>query len=435
MELCQYMLNVEKSKSLLKRAYEIIPGATQTFSKGANQWPRGVAPHYLTKGVGAWVWDIDGNKYLDHLMALGAVILGYGNQEVNQAIKIQIDEGTVFSQMHPIEVELAEKLVAIIPSAEMVKFCKNGSDATSAAIRAARAYTGRNYVAYCGYHGWHDWYIANTTRSAGIPEFNKELAYSFTYNDINSLSSLFAKHSNKFAAVIMEPVGVEIPKPGFLFAVKELCDKNGVVLIFDEVVTGFRLDIGGYQSVCGVIPSLSCFGKAMANGMPLAAVVGCKDIMKLFETHLFVSGTFGGETASIAASCKTIEVLIRDKGLDRIRDYGTTLCDKFRDLISQYQMDDYIKILGLPQRSILSFQNNGDLSLEAQKTFFMQECIKENLLYFCSHVPSTSHGENELSFTLGVFEKALFKFADAIKKGNLLDCLEAEIIEPVFRKP
>jgi glutamate-1-semialdehyde 2,1-aminomutase/spore coat polysaccharide biosynthesis protein SpsF len=429
------MLNVKKSQNLLKRAYEIIPGATQTFSKGANQWPRGIAPHYLAKGEGAWVWDIDGNKYLDHLMALGSVILGYGNQEVNIAIKKQVDEGTVFSQMHPIEVELAEKLVATIPSAEMVKFCKNGSDATTAAIRAARAYTGRDYVAYCGYHGWHDWYIANTTRSAGIPEFNKKLAYSFIYNDINSLSSLFVQHSNKFAAVIMEPVGVEIPKPEFLQKVKELCDKNGVVLIFDEVVTGFRLHIGGYQSVCGVVPNLSCFGKAMANGMPLSVVVGCKDIMKLFETHLFVSGTFSGETASIAASCKTIDVLIRDKCLDHIRDYATTLCNGIKNVISQYQMDDYIKVLGFPQRSILSFKDKGDLSLEAQKTFFMQECIKENLLYFCSHVPCASHGENELSFALNVFEKAMYKFSDAIKKGNLLDCLEAEIIESVFRKP
>jgi glutamate-1-semialdehyde aminotransferase len=429
------MLIVKKSQNLLKRAYEIIPGATQTFSKGANQWPRGIAPHYLAKGEGAWVWDIDGNKYLDHLMALGAVILGYGNQEVNQAIKRQIDEGTVFSQMHPVEVELAEKLIAIIPSAEMIKFFKNGSDATTAAIRAARAYTGKNYIAYCGYHGWHDWYIANTTRSSGVPEFNKELAHSFTYNNIDSLVSLFDKHYCKFAAVIMEPVGVEIPNPGFLQEVKELCDKNGVVLIFDEIVTGFRLHIGGYQSVCGVIPNLSCFGKAMANGMPLAVIAGCKDIMKLFETHLFVSGTFGGETASIAASSKTIDVLIRDKGLDRIRDYGTALSDGFENLISRYQMDNYIKVLGFPQRSILSFKNNEDLSLEEQKTFFMQECIKERLLYFCSHVPCVSHGDNELSFTLGVFEKVVSHFADAIKQGNLLDYLEAEIIEPVFRKP
>ena len=428
------MLNIVKSQNLLKRAYEIIPGGSQTFSKGPTQWPRGVAPHYLVKGQGAWVWDIDGNKYLDHLMALGAVILGYGNQEVNLAIKQQIDSGTVFSQMNPIEVELSEKLVEIIPSAEMVKFFKNGSDTTAAAIRAARAYTGRDYIAFCGYHGWHDWHIVHTTRAAGIPKFNKQLSYAFKYNDIDSLASLFNKYDNKFAAVIMEPVGVEMPEAGFLEAIKELCTKNGAVLIFDEIVTGFRLHIGGYQSLCGVVPDLSCFGKAMANGMPLAALVGNKDIMKLFETHLFVSGTFGGETASLAASCKTIDILIRDQGLNTIKEYSERLCKGIKDLIENHKMGDYMSVLGFPQRSVLSFKDKDDLSLEVQKTFFMQECIKQNLLYFCSHVPCVAHSEADLSFSLKVLAQVIAKFSEVVKQGNLLDHLEAEVIEPVFRR-
>lgn len=428
------MLNIKKSQNLLKRAYEIIPSASQTFSKCPTQWPRGVAPNYLTKGLGAWVLDIDGNKYLDHLMALGAIILGYGNQEVNNAIKKQIDDGVVFSQMHPLEVELAEKLVSIIPSAEMVKLAKNGSDVTTAAIRAARAYTGKNYIAQCGYHGWHDWHIAHTARSAGIPEFNKQLNYSFQYNNLDSLENLFNEHYGKFAAVIMEPIGVEIPHPGFLKSVKKLCEKHEVLLIFDEIVTGFRLHIGGYQSLCGVTPDLSCFGKAMANGMPLAALVGRKDIMRLFETHLFVSGTFGGEVASIAASCKTIDVLIRDNGLEGIKNYADLLYDGINSLIDKYQMSDYISVLGLSQRSVLVFKDKDGLTLEEQKTYFMQECIKQNLLYFCSHVPCVSHGEEELLFTLKVLDKVIFKFSDVVKQGNLLECLEAEVIEPVFRK-
>jgi glutamate-1-semialdehyde aminotransferase len=435
MELYKVMLNVEKSQSLLRRAYEIIPSASQTFSKGPSQWPRGIAPHYLVRGLGAWVWDIDGNKYLDHLMALGAIILGYGNQEVNQAIQNQVSDGTVFSLMHPLEVELAEKLVALIPSAEMVKFFKNGSDATTAAIRAARAYTGRDHIAYCGYHGWHDWHIAHTTRAAGIPDFNKHLSHSFTYNNIDSLSNLLDSHTNKFAAVIMEPVGIEIPNSGFLQAVRDLCDKHDIVLIFDEIVTGFRLHIGGYQSVCGVIPDLSCFGKAMANGMPLAALVGHKDIMKLFETHLFVSGTFGGEAASLAASCKTIDILVRDNGLENIRNYGEALSSGMTDCIKQYHMDDHMCILGFPQRSILAFKDKGDITIEIQKTFFMQECIKQKLLYFCSHVPCVSHEESSLSFALNIFEQVVSRYSDVLKQGDFLDCLEAEIIEPVFRKP
>jgi len=258
----------KKSQELLNKAYALIPSATQTFSKGPNQWPQGASPHFIEKGLGAWVWDVDGNKYLDHLMALGAVILGYGNQQVNNEIKKYIDSGMVFSQMHPLELELSEKLVNLIPSAEMVKLFKNGSDATTAAIRAAREFTGRNHIAFCGYHGWHDWYAATTSRSHGIPDFNKELSHQFNYNDVDSLRSLIQKFHKKIGAVIMEPVGVEKPNEGFLESVREICTKEGIVLIFDEIVTGFRFHIGGYQSLCGVTPDMSCFGKGMGNGMP-----------------------------------------------------------------------------------------------------------------------------------------------------------------------
>jgi glutamate-1-semialdehyde aminotransferase len=427
------MLTLEKSKELLQRGYNVIPGASQTFSKGPSQWPRGMSPNYLVRGKGAWVWDIDGNKYLDHLMALGPIILGYGCEEVNNVIKKQIDDGVVFSQMHPLEVEVAEKLVDIIPSAEMVKFFKNGTDATSAAIRVARAYTGREYVAYCGYHGWHDWSIIHTSRAEGIPIFNKELAHAFVYNDISSLSYLFETHKDKFAAVIMEPIGVEIPLDGYLRSVKELCKKHGVILIFDEVVTGFRTHIGGYQALSGVIPDLSCFGKAMANGMPLAALVGHKDIMALFNSKLFVSGTFGGEAASLAACSKTIDILIRDNVLAKIENYSQRLCRGILELVSKHKMKSHLKLMGLPQRSVLIFKNEASASLLAQKTYFMQECIRNGLLYFCSHVPCFAHGQEELSFSLGMLDIAMEKFAKALSDGNLLEQLESDIIEPVFR--
>ena len=192
------------------------PVATQTFSKGPNQWVRGVSPHYLVRGEGAWVWDADGNKYLDYLMALGPIILGYGNRRVNEAVTRQVADGPVFSQMHPLEVEVAEMLVDLIPCAEMVRFAKNGSDVTTGAVRAARAYTGRDHVAFCGYHGWHDWYIGTTTRNKGVPAAVSALSHGFIYNDIDSLKRIFAEHA--LAAVVMEPVGVEEPKPGFLQA-------------------------------------------------------------------------------------------------------------------------------------------------------------------------------------------------------------------------
>lgn len=424
----------KNSKKLLKQAYSFIPSATQTFSKGPSQWPTGSAPNFLEKGIGAWVWDVDGNKYLDHLMALGSVILGYGNREVNNEIKKYIDSGVIFSQMHPLEVELSEKLVDLIPSADMVKLFKNGSDATTAAIRAARAFTNREHIIFCGYHGWHDWYIATTSRSSGIPVFNKELSHEFQYNNIDSLTSLVESYPKKIAAVIMEPVGVDKPEDGFLESVREICTKEGIVLVFDEIVTGFRLDMGGFQSLCGVIPDLSCFGKAMGNGMPISALVGHKDIMKLFDTHLFVSGTFGGEVASIAACCKTIDVLLKKKGLEQIQSYADKLCEGIRVLISTYNLESYMGVKGYSCRSILAFTPQNGLSVEEMKTYFMQECIKENLLYFCSHVPCLSHSDDELDFSLKALDTTMSKFVQAIKSGNLLEKLESKIIEPIFRK-
>lgn len=429
------MKKVEKSQELLKKASALIPSATQTFSKGPTQWPRGISPHFLQRGKGPWVWDVDGSKYLDHLMALGAVILGYANEEVNGAIKQQVDKGIVFSQMHPLEIEVAEKLIHYIPSAEMVKFFKNGSDATTAAVRAARGYTGREHIAYCGYHGWHDWCIAHTTRSAGIPSFNKNLSLQFTYNDIASLEKIVQENGGKIAAVVMEPVGVELPKEGFLQAIRQLCTQHGIILIFDEIVTGFRLSLGGFQSVCGVTPDLSCFGKAMANGMPLSALVGNKDIMMLFDTDLFVSGTFGGEAASLAAASKTIDILNRDNGLEKINNYSKDLCFGLNQLITKYQMEDYLSVKGFPQRSILAFKDKDNLTLETQKTYFMQECIKQDLLYFCSHVPCVAHGDEELVFALSVLDSVVERFAEVIKSGTLIENLEAQVIEPIFRKP
>src|SRR6516164_1362670 len=294
------MLDITKSRLLLERAKRVIPSCTQTFSKGPNQWIRGVSPHYLMRGEGAWVWDVDGNKYLDYLMALGPIILGYGNRRVNEAVMRQVRDGPVFSQMHPLEVEVAEMLVDIIPCAEMVRFAKNGSDATTGAVRAARAYTGRDHVAFCGYHGWHDWYVGTTTRNKGVPAEVSALSHGFTYNDIESLARIFTSH--QVAAVVMEPIGVEDPKPGFLQAVRDLCTTHGAVLVFDEIVTGFRLHLGGAQAHFGVKPDIACFGKAMANGFPLAAVVGDRDIMLTFD-EVFFSGTFGGDASSLAA-CK-----------------------------------------------------------------------------------------------------------------------------------
>ncbi|MDH5771513.1 MAG: aminotransferase class III-fold pyridoxal phosphate-dependent enzyme [Rhodospirillaceae bacterium] len=426
-------MDLENSKKYLARAQKVIPSATQTFSKGPNQWARGVSPNYLMKGEGAWVWDVDGNKYLDYLMALGPIILGYGNKRVNDAVKVRVDEGPVFSQMHPLEVEVAEVLVDLIPCAEMVRFAKNGSDATTGAIRAARAFTNRERIAFCGYHGWHDWYIGTTTRDKGVPAAVKELTHTFIYNDIASLENLLATHKNEFAAIIMEPVGVEPPKDGFLENVRELCTKHGTLLIFDEIVSGFRFSLGGAQEYFGVTPDLASFGKAMANGYPLSAIVGRRDVMEIFD-EIFFSGTFGGDTIGLAACKATIEEMREKNVIEHNWSYGNKLLASIQSLINENDLADSIKLMGYGVRSIVAFPHKDDKQSLLRRSYFMQECVKRGLLYFCTNIICAKHGDAEMSFTLDVLSEVIKEFANTDKNNNFTEKLYGAPVEQIFRK-
>jgi glutamate-1-semialdehyde aminotransferase len=427
------MPNFLRSQELLDRARRVIPSATQTFSKGPNQWVRGVSPHYLVRGEGAWVWDADGNKYLDYLMALGPIILGYGNTRVNEAVTRQLGDGPVFSQMHPLEVEVAEMLVDLIPCAEMVRFAKNGSDVTTGAVRAARAYTGRDHVAFCGYHGWHDWYIGTTTRNRGVPAAVSALSHSFTYNDIESLEKIFADYPRGLAAVIMEPMGVEAPKPGYLEAIRDLCSKNGTILIFDEIITGFRYDLGGAQAYFGVRPDLACFGKAMANGFPLAAVVGQRDVMMIFD-EIFFSGTFGGDAISLAACRATIEEMQARDVIAHNWSVGQQLSDGLSELIGRHGLGEAIRIVGFPVRSVMAFPGCDEDQVRLRRSFVMQECVKRGLLYFGSNNPCLAHDQNEINFTLNVFTEVMPLVASAFQANDFADRMEGLVVEPIFRR-
>jgi glutamate-1-semialdehyde aminotransferase len=422
------------SKILLERAKHVIPSMTQTFSKGPNQWAGGVSPHYLSRGKGAWVWDVDGNKYLDYLMALGPIILGYGNEHVNNAVKRQVDDGVIFSQMHPLEVEVAEKLVELIPCADMVRFAKNGSDVTTGAIRAARAFTGRDRIAFCGYHGWHDWYIGATTRDKGVPKAVKELTHTFTYNDLESLESILEAHQGEFAAVIMEPIGVISPSKGFLEGVRSLCTKHGVVLVFDEIVTGFRFSMGGAQQLVGVTPDLACFGKAMANGYPISAVAGRRDIMETFD-EIFFSGTFGGDAAALAACKATIEVMEEENVIEHNWNIGNALKEGLVASFLEFGLEEDIQVLGDGVRSVVVFKHLDDQQALIRRSFFMQECVKRGLLYFCSHIPCYAHGEKELEFTLDVINQVLPHYAKINKSNDFSNHLEGDPIQAIFHNP
>ncbi|MBI9074769.1 MAG: aminotransferase class III-fold pyridoxal phosphate-dependent enzyme [Desulfatibacillum sp.] len=426
-------LVLEQSMAMLAKAEKLIPSASQTFSKCSTQFVRGAAPVFLQKGSGSHVWDVDGNEYIDFPMALGPVILGHNYPAVTQAAIDQARDGIVFSLPHPLEVEVAQLLVDIIPCAEMVRFGKNGSDVTSGAVRVARAYTKRDMIAFCGYHGWQDWYIGTTTRNRGVPEATAALTKGFTYNNLDSLKSLFEKYPGKIAAVIMEPVGLIPPIEDFLQGVKNLAHENGALLIFDEVITGFRLALGGAQEYFGVLPDLACVGKAMANGFPISAVVGRAPVMELFD-EIFFSFTFGGETVSLAAAKATINELMDPKVYLHLWELGQILKDGVTVLANEFKLQDHIKCQGLDPRTLVSFTDkNGEESL-VLKSLFQQECLKRGVLFSGGQNICYSHSYGDIEHTLRAYRAAMEILADAIIKDDVASRLEGKPVEAVFRK-
>lgn len=425
---------IKKSLALKRKAEKVIPDCSQTFSKSPSQFVQGVAPVFLERGEGSHVWDVDGNEYIDYAMALGPIILGHKYPAVNDTVKKYLSKGITFSLPHRLEAELAQLLCDVIPCAEMVRFGKNGSDVTSGAVRAARAYTGRDIIACCGYHGWQDWYVGTTMRNKGVPEAVKKLTIPFKYNDTSSLKKIFAKYPGKVACVIMEPVGIEEPKGGFLAEVRKLTHDNGAVLIFDEIVTGFRFSLGGAQEYFNVIPDLACFGKAMGNGLPVSAVVGSKRIMKLFE-EVFFSFTFGGEILSIAAAISTIEE-IRERGVIRhIWEQGRKIKDGYNIMAREYKMERYTQCAGYPPRTVITFKDiKGEIDLTL-KSVFQQECIKRGILFTGGHNVCFSHSNKDIDHTLRVYRTVLEILKEAIEKKKVKKMLEGEPLKPVFRKP
>ncbi|MBW2217235.1 MAG: aminotransferase class III-fold pyridoxal phosphate-dependent enzyme, partial [Deltaproteobacteria bacterium] len=423
-------ISIKKSEELWAKTIKYIPSGTQTFSKAPFQHVNGVSPKYLTRGKGPRVWDLDGNEYIDFMFGLGPAILGHADDEVNRAIHGALKDGIAMSLPHPLETDLAELLVELIPCAEMVRFGKNGSDATSGAIRVARAYTGRDKIACCGYHGWQDWYIGSTWRNLGVPQAIQNLTLKFEYNKIDSLKKLLDTNKGEIAAVIMEPVNFYEPEDDFLNKVKELVQENGALFIFDEIITGFRMAMGGAQEYYGVVPDLSCFGKAMANGMPVSAVVGKTDIMALFD-EIFFSLTFGGEVASIAASLATIRALQHRNGIEHIWNMGRRLMDGYASIVKDLDMQGMTKMIGFPFWPEYVFTDKeGNPSREIQ-SLFQQEIVRRGILTRAGMMLSVSHTEKEIDETLNVFSEALPVIKEAVTLDNVLNWLDGDVIEPV----
>ncbi len=425
--------NLQRSLELKAEAASLIPSVTQTFSKNPTQFVQGVAPVYLQRGKGARVWDVDGNEYLDYPMALGPIILGHCYPRVSEAVRAQMEEGSVFTLPHPIEVEVAKLLCEVIPCAEKVRFGKNGSDATTGAVRVARAFTGRERILTCGYHGWHDWYIGTTTRNKGIPKAVAELSHTFPYNNLDAVERAFQRHSGEIAAVIIEPMVATLPDPGFLEGLRSITHRHGALLIFDEVVTGFRWALGGAQEYFKVTPDLACFGKAMANGYPLSAVAGRADVMDVFD-EVFFSFTFGGDALSLAAAKATISEMKEKDVFPHLWEQGRKLLDGFNVLANEYKVAERVRTIGISPRSIIEFKGINEEESLLFKSFFQQECIKRGILFQGFHNVTYSHTAADIDYTLRVYRTVMEDFALALQEGNLSSKLEGKPVSAVFRR-
>ncbi len=430
----------ERSRELARRAHRLIPAGCHTYSKGDDQFPLN-APGFIERGRGCNVWDVDGNEFLDWGMGLRSVILGHGYPRVLEAVAGQLVKGTNFTRPSPVEVELAELLTELIPSAEMVKFAKNGSDVTSAAVRMARAYTGRDYIAFCKDHpffSFDDWFIGTTPPNAGVPEAASSQSLAFRYNDIASLEKLFAEYPNQIAGVIMEPVTIEPPENGFLAEVRDLAHKHGAVLILDEMISGFRWHARGAQSYFDIVPDMSTFGKAIGNGFSVAVLVGRREIMELGglkhdQPRVFLlSSTNGAETHSLAASVATISEIIEKDVVAHVWKIGKALQDGLNNLAGEMGLADYVNCIGYPCSPLIVTKDRDGQASMPLRTVFLQEMIAQGVLipYIAT---SFSHTQKEVDRTLEAATQALDVYARALDEGAD-KYLVGPAVKPVFRK-
>lgn len=422
----------QRSNQLFERANKVIPTGAQTFSKSYLTYPQGISPLFLDHGKGSHVWDVDGNEYIDFVNGLLPIVLGYNDPDVDQAVQAQMAKGVSFTLSTELEVELTEKLVDLIPCGEMAKLGKNGTDSTSAAIRVARAATGRDKVAVCGYHGWNDWYIGSTARHKGVPKAVRDLTLTWKYNDIESLDALFSQNPGQIAAVIMEPMNVAYPNEGFLQQAADLTRKHGAIFIFDEIITGFRFDLKGAQNFFGVTPDLATFGKGMANGYPMAALIGRADLIRQLE-EAFISGTFGGETLSIAASLATIQKLESERVPEKLAATGKSLVESTLANIENAGLSDLIEVAGHPSWTFLVFKDGHGVTQWELKTLYLQEIIARGILTHGTHNLSASHSQSDLEKLSQAQNEVFGIIKEAVGSGNIHNYLACPTLEPLFK--
>lgn len=425
-----------ESGSYLNRAKKVLPGFSSCYSRAPMSYARGSYPSYVKGGKGALLFDVDGKEYIDTTMGLCPVILGYSHPCTLQAMEKYAGSGPIFTLPHHLEVDLAERLTELIPCAQMARFGKNGADATSAAVRVAKAFTGRDHIFMCGYHGWHDWYIVTTDQNNGVLKEVEAYSHKFLYNSLDSLKALFEKHPDQCACVIMEAMCLDYPQEGFLEGVKELTHNHGALLIFDEIVTGFRWDLGGAQGYFKVTPDLAAFSKAMANGFPISTVVGKKEIMEHFSIgQAFWSTTYGNESFSMGVALDTLEFIEKEKVIPFIWEQGKKLYEGFDRISEQNGLKEFFFCNGAPPRHIQVFKNpegQPDLGI---KTLFQQECVKRGVITLGCHNLSFAHTDEVVEKILTVYSEVLALIGKAYQSGDdPLKLLQGPSAEPVFKR-
>jgi glutamate-1-semialdehyde 2,1-aminomutase len=440
------------------RLHNVIPAGAHTYSRGDDQYPSN-APQILDRGKGAYVWDPDGKKYLDYGMGLRSVTVGYDHDEISEGAIAAIRKGNNLPRPVLLELEAAELMVSLFPWAEMVKFAKNGSTVTTAAVKLSRAYTGRTLVAVCAeqpFFSYDDWFIGSTAVGRGIPEETKKQTVKFNYNNIASVEKLFAEHPGQIACLILEPATFLSPVAGegpaipdklkytdhslnFLHQVKKLCKKNGTVFIIDEMITGFRWDLHGAQALYDIEPDLATFGKGMANGFPLAALIGKREIMDLggirkagAERVFLISTTHGSEMSSFGAFIKTVEVYKKLDVTGHHWSYGKKLMNGLNEIAKRHGVEKYFSSAGFAcSPYYFTRDKSGEVSLE-MRTLFSQEMVRNGVLFAWISL-SYAHGDAELSLTLDAADKAMKVYKAALEEG-VGKYLEGPAIKPVFRK-
>ena len=418
-------MDFSKSNALAGRLAQLVPGGGHTYAKGSDQYPV-LSPGVLVRGDGCHVWDADGNEFIEYGMGLRSVGLGHAFPSVVDAVRQALDLGTNFTRPAVVEVDAAERLLEIIPTADMVKFTKDGSTATSAAIRLARRATGRQLVAMCDDHpffSYDDWFISTTTMHGGIPDVELSRAVGFRYNDLDSARTVFDRHPGEIAAVILEPVRLVEPQPWFLDGLRQLCDERGALLVFDEMITGFRYALHGAQSVYGVTPDLSTFGKALANGFALSALCGRTEYMQLggrgdVNNDVFLlSTTHGAEIPGLVAALATMAVYQSEPVIEHLDRQGQRLAKGLQAAAAGHGLEGYVAPIGFPCNLVFSTAGPDGQASQAYRTLFLQELIRRGVLA-PSLVVSYSHTDADIDRTLAAIDGALGVYASAMDDGT-----------------